>query len=222
MKQIIKKHKFYWSQKAFLVSALAGLIFFALSVIINYYANLFAIEKSSNAVTDLLLNVLPVVDTNLLFFEGSLLFIAFVAGLLFKEPKAIPFTLKSVALFVVIRAGFVTLTHYGPFPDRAVMDNYDLIDSFTSSADLFFSGHTGLPYLLALIFWRERPLRLLFLGSSIVAGVSVLLAHYHYSIDVASAFFITFGIYHIAKRLFKKDYEWFLGGFENKPEVLLG
>lgn len=209
MEKIIRKHKFYWTQKTFLISVLAGLVFFAVSVIINYYANLFAIEEAGNSVTDLLLNVLPVVDTNLLFFEGSLLFIVFVAGLLFKEPKAIPFTLKSIALFIIVRAGFVTLTHYGPFPDRAIMDNYNLIDSFTSSADLFFSGHTGLPYLLALIFWRERHLRLLFLGSSIVAGVSVLLAHYHYSIDVASAFFITFGIYHIARRLFKKDYELF-------------
>ncbi len=209
MEQIIKKHKFYWSQKTFIISVFAGLIFFAVSVAINYYANLFAIEKAGNSVTDLLLNILPVVDTNLLFFEGTLLFIVFVAGLMLKEPKAIPFTLKSLALFIVIRAGFVTLTHYGPFPDRAVMDNYDLIDSFTSSADLFFSGHTGMPYLLALIFWRARPLRLLFLGSSVVAGFSVLLAHYHYSIDVASAFFITFGIYHLARRLFKKDHDLF-------------
>ncbi|MDP2708715.1 MAG: phosphatase PAP2-related protein [bacterium] len=177
---------------------------------INYYANLYALEKVSNSVTDILLDILPVVDTNFLFVEGSFIFVAFAAALLIKEPKTIPFTLKSVALFVVIRAFFVTLTHYAPFPDRAVMDNYNLIDSFTSSADLFFSGHTGMPYLFALIFWQNRPLRLLFLGSSIVAGFSVLLAHYHYSIDVASAFFITFGIYHIAIRLFKKDYALFL------------
>jgi len=145
MDHIIKKHKFYWSQKRFLISALAGLIFFAVSVVVNYYANLYAIAKASNSVTDLLLDVLPVVDTNLLFVEGTFLFIAFAAGLLFKEPKAIPFTLKSVALFVVIRAGFVTLTHLGPFPDRAVMDNYNLIDSlarklFKKDYEVFLGG----------------------------------------------------------------------------------
>ena len=73
MEQIINQHKFYWSQKNFLISALVGLVFLGLSVIINYYANLFAIEEAGNPVTDLLLNVLPLVDTNILFVEGSFL-----------------------------------------------------------------------------------------------------------------------------------------------------
>lgn len=206
MKKIIAKHKFYWSQKSFIISVLVGSLFFIISITINYYANIYATLKSSNAVTDILLSVLPVVDTNIVFFEGSLLFVAFIIVLMAREPKAIPFILKSAALFVVIRSFFVTLTHLGPFPARAVMDNYNIISSFTSSADLFFSGHTGLPFMFALIFWRRLILRYIFLGSSIIAGVSVLLAHYHYTIDVASAFFITFGIYHLAQWLFKKDY----------------
>jgi hypothetical protein len=214
MKKIFSRHKFYWSQKTFLTSALVGLVFLAVSVVANYYANIYAIEKSSSSVTDILLNILPVVDTSIIFVEGSFLFIGFVILLLIKEPKAIPFVIKSSALFVIVRSFFVILTHYGPFPDHAIMDDYNLISSFTSSADLFFSGHTGMPYLFALIFWRQKTLRWIFLGSSIVAGASVLLAHYHYSIDVASAFFITFGIYHIARRLFKKDYELLLSEFE--------
>jgi membrane-associated phospholipid phosphatase len=189
---------------------LISLLFFAASIVANYYANIYALKKSSNAVTDILLSILPVINTNLIFVEGSLVFIAFIAILLAREPKAIPFVLKSVALFVVIRSFFVILTHFGPFPDRAVMDDYNFISSFTSSADLFFSGHTGMPFLFALIFWRQKILRYIFLASSIIAGASVLLAHYHYSIDVASAFFISFGVFHIAIWLFKKDYTLFL------------
>ena len=32
------------------------------------------------------------------------------------------------------------------------------------------------------------------------------MAHFHYSIDVLSAFFITYTIYHLARFFFEKDY----------------
>jgi hypothetical protein len=83
------------------------------------------------------------------------------------------------------------------------------MDFITSGNDLFFSGHTGLPFLIALIFWDHIYLRALFLGSSVVFGVIVLLSHLHYSIDVFSAFFITYSIYHIAIKLFQNDFDFF-------------
>jgi len=36
--------------------------------------------------------------------------------------------------------------------------------------------------------------------------VAVLLGHIHYSIDVFSALFITYGIFVIAKKVFARDY----------------
>jgi len=71
-----------------------------------------------------------------------------------------------------------------------------------------------LPFLLALIFWDEKYLRYFFIVSSIFFGAIVLLGHYHYSIDVAAAFFITYTIYHIAKKLFPRDFELFKKGIE--------
>jgi len=219
MKHLFKKHKFYWSQKQFAWSVLFGLLLLAASLAINYYANLYAIEKAGNSVGDILLNILPVVNTNIIFFEGAIVFLFLLFVLMVYEPKGIPFVIKSVALFIAIRSFFIVLTHFGPDPTQAPFNDNAFLAIFTSSSDLFFSGHTGLPYLFALIFWRQRNLRWLFLGSSVVAAVSVLLAHYHYTIDVASAFFITFSIFHIARWLFRKDYDMFLSDFENKPEA---
>ena len=82
--------------------------------------------------------------------------------------------------------------------------------------DLFFSGHTGLPFLLALIFWENKKLRFLFLGFSVLFAVVVLLGHLHYSIDVFAAYFITYTIFHICKFLFKKDWQLFLQNKEEK------
>jgi membrane-associated phospholipid phosphatase len=63
---------------------------------------------------------------------------------------------------------------------------------------------------LALIFWENKILRIVFLSFSIMFAIIVLLGHLHYSIDVLSAFFITFSIFHICKFLFKKDWQLFL------------
>ena len=123
------------------------------------------------------------------------------------EPRKIPFVAKSVSLFIVIRSIFITLTHLGPFPERIITDPAKLLSYFNSGGDYFFSGHTGLPFLIALIFWENRKIRYISLLTSALFAISVLLGHLHYSIDVFSAFFISYGIFHISINLFSKDYQ---------------
>ncbi len=60
-------------------------------------------------------------------------------------------------------------------PERSALDTNSIIQMFTFGSDLFFSGHTGAPFLLALIFWKQPALRAVFLGASGVFAVSVLL-----------------------------------------------
>ena len=66
------------------------------------------------------------------------------------------------------------------------------------------------------MFSRQYYLRTVFLLFSLVAGASVLLGHLHYSIDVFSAFFITYTIFVLAQKFFKADYQFFLFGFDAK------
>lgn len=216
VKNIIAKHRVYWMQKHFLYSTIVGIIFFATSLLSNYMANIYAVRMASNSVTDLILGILPKVNTNFIFVEGFALFVLLIILSMIHEPKTIPFILKSVALFILVRSIFMVLTHTGPLPDRTLISESMIERALTSGADLFFSAHTGLPFLLALIFWEKFYARIIFLFFSFVAGASVLFAHLHYSIDVAGAFFITHSIFMIAQRLFNKDYKLFSQGWEKQ------
>lgn len=209
MKEWVGSYKEYFSQKSFLISSGVSFSLLLASLVFNFYAGIYATKNASNAVTDIILSNIRVYDVDAIFIFGSWFMVATIALLCFRYPWRIPFILKSVALFVFTRSIFITLTHLGPFPTSEIISSTGFLSYFVFGGDLFFSGHTGLPFLIALIFWDQKFLRYLFLISSVVFGVVVLLAHLHYSIDVLSAYFITYTIYHIALKLFKKDKELF-------------
>lgn len=193
-------------------------LFIALSVFLtglfaNYWANIYTETRASGVVQDLILNNIPVLPLDDIYFEGFALFLLFITLLGFFRPQRIPFLLKTIGLFIGIRSFFIILTHLSvPLSPTEVLDyttTNTFIKSLSSGNDLFFSGHTGLPFLLALIFWKDRLLRYLFLATSLFFGIAVLFAHVHYSIDVFGAFFITYAIYDLALWLFGRDRELF-------------
>ncbi len=204
MKKLLHKYKTLFSNKEYVTSFILTFVLLIGSLIINYYAGIYATEKASNAVTDIILSNTRVYDLDWLFIYAPIVMWVFITFLCFSAPKRLPFALKSVALFTIIRAIFISLTHIGPFYPQLVLDS-TIVNKFTFGGDLFFSGHTGLPFLMALVFWNDKRLRILFILLSIMFGIVVLLSHLHYSIDVFSAFFITYTIYHISAFLFKKD-----------------
>jgi len=209
MNHTVEKHKFHWSQKSFLFSALSGFLLLAASLVINYAAGNYANKMASNGVTDIILDNVPIMDVDGIFVYGAVLFGLFLVFVLIKEPKQIPFIIKSIALFVFVRAIFISLTHIGPIIQHLPPDPNIFYRNLVFGADYFFSGHVGLPFLMALSYWGNKYLRNIFLAVSIIFGASALLGHYHYSIDVFAAFFISYSIFHIARYLFAKDYELF-------------
>ena len=180
----------------------------------EHFANLYELEYSlrptSTYVGDLLLDNLPVVNLNLIIIEGALFSI--VVGVLFvlSKPRYILFSLKALALLIVIRALFISLTHIGIYPgniDPGLGFFSGIYTYLNFQTGFFFSGHTALPILMAFIFWDRRAVRIAFLALSLVFGVAVLLAHIHYSIDVFAAPFMAYGIFKLAQYLFPRDYE---------------
>jgi len=206
-RELARRYRHYARQQEFRISILLSVLLFAASVAVIYYAIGYATESASGPVTDIILSNTPAFDVDGLFAYGTLGLVAFIALLLLAHPKRIPFTLHAMSLLYFIRAAFVSITHIGSFPIQAANSAHFGIglSHFLFGGDLFFSGHTALAFLLALIFWREKKLRYIFLAWSLYMAVVVLLGHLHYSIDVASAFFITYTIYRIAEWLFPKD-----------------
>jgi hypothetical protein len=202
-----QKHKAFWLQKSFVNNVLIGIIFLVVAFFANYYANSYTTAHASNYVTDILLDNLPVVDVHLIFSEGAIVFILALIAILLYEPKYLPFALKSIAVFVLVRSFFLILTHLAPPFHQIYINPADYISRLSSGQDLFFSAHTGLPFLMAFVFWKQKRIRYFFFICSFIGGASVLLGHLHYSIDVFSALFISFGIFHICKNLFPKDYK---------------
>jgi hypothetical protein len=77
-------------------------------------------------------------------------------------------------------------------------------------SDLFFSGHTSIPFMLMFIFWQKKSLRYTFMATTAIFALTVLFMKVHYSIDVFGALFITHSLFVICKRLFRKDYAYAL------------
>ena len=189
---------------------LMGVGFAVFSLIVNYFAAIYANERASFSITDIILSNTRVYDVDYLIIVLSLFIYIFTAYWVFAhEPRKLPLILKSIALFILIRSIFIAMTHLGPFATHVTFDvSARLLDilGLGYGTDLFFSGHTGIPFLLALIFWDNKILRYLYLGISLTLAASVLLGHLHYSIDVFAAFFITYSIFHMCQYFFHKDW----------------
>lgn len=198
-----------------LYSLITAFILLGFAFVAEHFANVYALiyleRPTSVYVGDLLLDNLPVVDLSFVIVEIAMIAIVLgVAFLIYVRPRYLLFTLKTVALFIAIRALFISLTHVGIYPNSIGLGTgfFDAIYSYLNfQMGFFFSGHTGIPFLTALIFWNKPFERNVFLVLSFVLAVSVLLAHTHYSIDVLAAPFMAFGIFNIAKYLFPRDYE---------------
>ncbi len=160
---------------------------------------------------DILVDILPATDVFGFVVWGPVVFTAFLTWVLLRNAQYLPFTVKTIALTFAVRACFMVLTPLGVRPD-VVDPGYDgLLRMFVydhSTNDFFFSGHTAYPFVCALIFWEQPRLRWTFLVVSALFGVSVLLGHAHYSIDVFAVPFMAGGVLWWAKKIFVSDHAY--------------
>lgn len=201
------------ADRKFRISLFAALGILALATYINFRAVLYTDQISVVKVDDLILDNIPTLDLSYIYTFGIYLVALIVTfyPIIFK-PELAPFTGKTVAAFIIIRAFFISLTHLGApegyFQLSQFEDQPPLFTIFYTN-DLFFSGHTGFPFLGALLFWKNKFLRWFLLLMSVAQAATVLFMHVHYSIDVFSAYFITYTIYVLSDKIFHNLNGWF-------------
>lgn len=153
---------------------------------------------------DTVLARLPVLDARPVFLWGFAAFVVLAAAYaLARERERLAFIAWSYAALIAVRSLCIVLT-----PLRAPAGSlwvagdplYEALGRYlTFENDLFFSSHTALPFLAALVF-RERRAKLAFLGVSFALAAAVLLARLHYSIDVAAAYAFTIAVHEVNRR----------------------
>lgn len=206
----LSRHKLFWTREHVLnLVKMFGL--FVIALIVQHFASKYVVQVTGTPVGDLILSHIPTLDIDIFVVQGALLLTFLILGLLIWKPKYLIFTLAAYSIFVITRAFFISLTHLGVDPHEIVLDTqsigfglYNIL--YNTKSDFFFSGHTGTPFLMGLIFMHERFWGKFFFFMSLFFGVSVLLGHIHYSIDVFAAPFMAYGIFTIAKWLFPKEY----------------
>ncbi len=208
MENILQLYGVLLGSRTYLRSLAEGAAFLAASTIAIFAAVSYATVHASNYVTDFVLSRVGPFNVRFLFVYGTFTAFVITAGLLASRPNRLPFALKATALFLLVRAVFVALTHMAPSPIDP-QQPAPFFNSIFYGGDLFFSGHTGLPLLAALAFWHIPQWRMFYLALTAFFGSVVLLGHYHYSIDVLAALFITHGVFQMSCWLFARDYTLF-------------
>jgi hypothetical protein len=208
MESMLLQYRTLFGARLYVRSVVQGAAFLAASTIAIFAAVTYATVNASNHVTDMVLSNVGPFNMRFAFVYGTFTVFVVFAGLLAWKPNRLPFALKSMALFLLVRAVFVSLTHIAPSPIEPPTPA-PFLNSIFYGSDLFFSGHTGMPFLAALAFWHMPLLRLFFLTTTAFFGTTVLLGHYHYSIDVLAALFITHGIFQMSCWLFPRDHALF-------------
>jgi hypothetical protein len=185
---------------------LLSLLLLSLSEILNFYASTYVDKIPAVAVQDLILDNIPTLNLDFIFVYSYILLLSLITlyTLFFKIKELHKVTIL-FSLLILTRSIFITLTHLGvPNDARVIVNTSQLYSIFNFRNDLFFSGHVAMPFMAFLIF-RKEIIGKIFLLISIILATTVLFMHVHYSIDVFSAFFITYGVYTFGQWLLNKN-----------------
>ncbi len=188
-----------WKELVFLTIPIVSLAIF-LQI---YTGKLTTALTIGGPVYDAILYRIPALDLSFFFVWGYIAMIS-VFGLhaIFVDIKSFRRAAFLFSMIVIVRAGFILLTGLRS-PEGSLPV---LFPGFTGKLqaenDLFFSGHTAIPFMAFLVNKNRKFLRLFFLAGSISLGASALIMHRHYSIDVFAAPFITYGVYVLGSKLY--------------------
>lgn len=190
-----------WACKRMLVVAA---VFVVVGLAADYYCGSYVTVTPGAKVPDLLLDKIPPVDLSFLFVYGYmvLLMVLFFYPGLFRV-RMLHVVAIQFSVLLMLRSVFMIFTHLET-PAGSVPVSFPwFFENLYFENDMFFSGHTAMPFIGFYVF-RHSRLRYFFLVGAVVMGIVVLAMHLHYSIDVFAAFFMTYCSYKMGQRLLRK------------------
>lgn len=198
--QFPKWRKACWEHR-YLILVSALLLY--LAYILTYLAGNYVLGVKGVSAPDILLDNLPTIDLHFIYTYGIIFVLGFLIIYTFIfRIKLFHELLCQISFLIILRAAFMILTHLSNPADalQFMVPKYLFFLNFQN--DLFFSAHTALPFLGFLFF--KNKIRYFFLASSVIMGLTVLLMHVHYTIDVVSAFFIAYCSFSMVEWFFDK------------------
>ena len=184
-----------------------SLIFFIVAVMFRFISGAYTERTGFASPKDIILDNIPVINLSIIYVWLFIAVLAiFFAYPLIYNPRKLHYSIGLFSLLLMIRSGFTVLTHF-KIPSGAVTitSSPAFFDIFSFTNDLFFSGQVGLAFMAFWIYKDNMKLRYFMLFSSIVLGIVSLFMHIHYSIDVLSAFFISYAVYKIGDSIFRDE-----------------
>jgi membrane-associated phospholipid phosphatase len=179
-------------------------VFVAVALLTDYRCGVYVTLRPSVKVPDLILERLPTIDLSFLFTYG---YIALILGMflypLFRRVGMLHVVVIQFSLLLTLRSLFMIFMHVSTPAGSVNVHFPGFFGRFYFENDMFFSGHTAMPFLGFYLF-RPNRLRYVYLVGSIVMGISALAMHVHYSIDVLGAFFMTYCSYQMGSTLLRK------------------
>jgi membrane-associated phospholipid phosphatase len=195
---LIRKHN---RRELLFTLILLGVILLSFTKFLNYVE-----LRAGFTFTDPLLNLFA--PANLTWIIFGLIYIGLVIAIYFfiKDPALLLAALQSYLVLVLLRTAAMYLLPLNP-PSDMIPLNDPFVQIFGSgeilTKDLFFSGHTATLFLLFLVA-NKKALKIIFLFFAVIVGISVLLQHVHYSIDVFTAPFFSYASVKLAAYIKKR------------------
>lgn len=185
---------------------LLGLFFYMLG---GYYLDLLDLKP----IYDPILEKIPIVNVGAIVTYG----LVFIYGMAFIYLKPLLGGKKETEFWIILSSSFIIRTFFclitafgvpsGFFPMEE-KGLYFLLKKarLVFQNDLFFSGHTAAPFGFFL-FFDDKTAKIIFLIGTVVMGISMLLLHHHYVVDVLAAPVFIWAIYSFFHyRFFKQRY----------------
>lgn len=177
-------------------------IFFLAVVLYCYSDFLNHIEaRIGFSFNDPVLSLFHPIDLTWLIFTAIYLSLLTGIIILLRNPLKLIFAVQIYTVLILVRMIAMYSVPFNP-PPAMIPLNDPLVQFFGTGTlltkDLFFSGHTATLFMLFLVV-DNKPYRQIFLILTFIVGISVILQHVHYFIDVFAAPFFACGSYLIVK-----------------------